>query len=128
MQQVLTNLLSNAIKFTPGKGEIKVRITNLEGDIKVEVMDTGAGIAAEELPRIFDDFYRGGDREKTGTGLGLSIVKRIVEAHGGQIRAESPNPEDESARGSKFTFTLPQRLVIASKKQNKQKRVSKRKT
>ena len=123
LQQVITNLLTNAIKFTPEKGEIKLRVTDRAGDIQVEVMDTGAGIAAEELPKIFDDFYRGGDREKAGTGLGLSIAKRIVEAHGGQIWVESPNPEDKSARGSKFTFTLPRKLVLAGKKGGKTKLV-----
>ncbi len=125
LQQVITNLLTNAIKFTAEKGETKLRVTNREGDIQVEVMDTGTGIAAEELPKIFDDFYRGGDREKAGTGLGLSIVKRIVEAHGGKIWAESPNPEDKLTRGSKFTFTLPKSLVLADKKQGKQNLVRK---
>ena len=72
----------------------------------------GVGITAEELPMIFDDFFRGGDKEKTGTGLGLSIVKRVVEAHGGKIWAECPNPEDKEAKGSKITFTLPINLVI----------------
>jgi len=115
LQQVITNLFTNAIKFTPEKGEIKLRVTEREGDIQLEVMDTGTGIAAEDLPKIFDDFYRGGDKEKSGTGLGLSIVKRIVDAHGGKIWAESPNPEDTSKRGSKFTFTLPKKPVSADK-------------
>jgi len=120
LQQVITNLLTNAIKFTPEKGEIKIRVTDHKSNIQVEVMDNGDGIAAEELPQIFNDFYRGGDREKAGTGLGLSIVKRIVEAHGGRIWAESPNPEDKSARGSKFIFTLPKRPVPVNKEQGKQ--------
>ena len=127
LQQVITNLLTNAIKFTPEKGEIKVRVTDREKCVQVEVMDTGSGIAAEDLPKIFNDFYRGGDREKTGTGLGLSIVRRIVEAHGGVIWAESPNPEDETARGSKFTFTLPKNLGLPDMKQGKHERRRKEK-
>jgi signal transduction histidine kinase len=110
LQQVMTNLLTNAIKFTPEKGTIKLRVTEHQSDIQVEVMDTGTGIAAEDLPKIFDDFYRGIDSTKSGTGLGLSIVRRIVQAHKGRIWAESPNPEDELARGSKFTFIVPKDL------------------
>ena len=121
LKQAITNLLVNAIKFTPEGGDVLVRIAEQEGGICVEIMDTGAGISAEEMPKIFDDFYRGGDREKAGTGLGLSIVRRVVGAHGGKIWAESPNPEDEKARGSKFTLTLPRRLVIDGRKQNHKK-------
>ena len=119
LQQVITNLFTNAIKFTPEKGEIKLRVTGREGNIHVEVMDTGVGISAEDLPQIFDDFYRGGEREKAGTGLGLSIAKRIVEAHRGKIWAESPNPEDKMKRGSKFTFTLPKKLVLTEENKDK---------
>jgi hypothetical protein len=74
-------------------------------DILVQVMDTGSGIPGEELPWVFDDFYRGKDAPGGGAGVGLSIVKRIVEAHAGRIWAESPYPESE--KGAKFTFTLP---------------------
>ena len=116
LQQVMTNLLTNAIKFTPEKGTVRLRVTDRESDIQVEVMDTGDGIAAEELPKIFNDFYRGIDATKEGTGLGLSIVRRIIEAHKGRIWVESPNPEDKSARGSKFTFTLPKNVTLADKK------------
>ncbi len=115
LQQLITNLLANAIKFTPEKGEVKLRVSNQRGDIQVEVMDTGIGIPAEDLRKIFEDFYRRDDAERTGTGLGLSIAKRIVEAHGGKIWAESPNPEDKLTRGSKFTFTLPKSLALATK-------------
>jgi len=116
LQQVMTNLLANAIKFTPEKGVVRLRISNRVSDIQVEVMDTGIGIAAEDLPKIFDDFYRGIEPTKEGTGLGLSIAKRIVEAHGGRIWVESPNPDDESARGSKFTFTLPKNPGLVGKR------------
>lgn len=128
LKQVITNLLVNAIKFTPENGEVLLRITEQSGDIYTEVLDTGVGISAEELPKIFDDFYRGVDREKAGSGLGLSIVKRVVEAHGGKIWAESPNPEDKKGRGSKFTFTLPKSLVIAGKKRNRNTGIRSQKT
>jgi signal transduction histidine kinase len=91
-------------------------------------MDTGTGISTEDMPKIFDDFYRGSDREKAGTGLGLSIVSRVVEAHGGKIWAESPNPEDKKGRGSKFTLTLPKSLVIAGKKQSRKEQSKGHKT
>ncbi|MEW6034125.1 MAG: ATP-binding protein [Chloroflexota bacterium] len=105
MQQVLTNLLSNAVKFTQEGGEVRVRIRELRGKVSVEVMDNGPGIPEDDLPRIFDDFYRGKTATAGGAGLGLSIAKRVVEAHNGRIWVESPYPE--SARGAKFTFTLP---------------------
>jgi len=120
LQQVMTNLLANAIKFTPEKGTIKLRVTDHENNIQVEVMDNGDGIATEELPKIFDDFHRGSDPTKAGTGLGLSIAKRIVEAHKGRIWAESPNPEDKLARGSKFTFILPKNLESARNRREKE--------
>ena len=120
LKQVLTNLLSNAVKFSAEKSEIKLRATEREDDIQVEVMDTGSGISAEDMPKIFEDFYRGASREKPGTGLGLSIAKRVVEAHGGKIWAESPNPEDKEGRGSKFTFTLPKTPVISDNKKDEQ--------
>jgi len=71
----------------------------------VEVIDTGIGIPAEELPRIFDDFYRGLSSANKGAGLGLSIAKRIIEAHGGKIWAVSPPSGKDN--GSEFIFTLP---------------------
>ncbi len=124
LKQAITNLLVNAIKFTPEDGDVLMRVTEHKGDIFMEIMDTGTGISAEDLPKIFDDFYRGSDREKPGTGLGLSIVRRVVEAHGGKIWAESPNPEDKKGQGSKFTMTLPKSLVIAGKKQSQKKLAS----
>lgn len=108
LQQVFTNLLGNAIKFTPEGGTVALKVGE-EGDhILVEVIDTGIGISPEELPRIFDDFYRGLSVNSSGAGLGLSIAKKIVEAHSGKIWVESPCPE--SGTGSKFTFTLPKNL------------------
>jgi signal transduction histidine kinase len=104
LQQVLINLISNAINYTRD-GMALVRVKEYENEIAIEVTDTGIGIPPDELPRIFDDFFRGKNAGKKGTGLGLSISKRIVEAHGGKLWAESPCPE--TGMGSKFTFTLP---------------------
>jgi len=104
LKQVVTNLLSNAIKFTPSGGMVTVRAKDDEDFVQVEVADTGIGVPVEELPKIFDGFYRGLDMAGRGAGLGLSISKKIVEAHHGRIWAVSPCPE--SGRGIKFTFTL----------------------
>ena len=104
LQQVITNLVSNAINYTP-EGTVTIRITEERNELRVEVMDTGIGIPSEELPQVFDDFFRASNVEARGTGLGLSITKRIVEAHGGKIWVESPPPETK--KGAKFTFTLP---------------------
>ena len=104
LQQVLNNLISNAINYTRD-GAALVRVKESENEITLEVIDTGIGIPRDELPRIFDDFFRGKNAGKKGTGLGLSISKRIIEAHGGKLWAESPCPE--TGKGSKFTFTLP---------------------
>ena len=106
LQQVINNLVSNAINYTP-EGVVTIRVTEEDSDVKVEVMDTGIGIPPEDLPRVFDDFFRASNVDIKGTGLGLSIAKRIVEAHGGRIWVESPDPESNT--GSKFTFTLPKR-------------------
>jgi len=106
LQQVITNLVSNAINYTP-EGTVTLGIKDGEKDIEVEVMDTGIGIPPEDLPRVFDDFFRASNVEVKGTGLGLSISKRIVEAHGGKIWVESPCPGSDT--GSKFTFTLPKK-------------------
>ncbi|MBX3013177.1 MAG: PAS domain-containing protein [Caldilineaceae bacterium] len=106
VEQVLTNLIHNAIKFTPPGGAIQVSATiNEEGALLVKVTDTGVGIAQEDLPRIFERFYKA-DRARSGggTGLGLAIAKHITQAHGGRIWVES-----RISKGSTFFFTLPQR-------------------
>jgi signal transduction histidine kinase len=105
LRQVLNNLLSNAIKFTPSEGLITISVEDKRDCFQVEVMDTGVGIPPDDLPYVFDEFFRGRNAERTGAGLGLSIAKKIVEAHGGKIWAESPCTDD--GKGSKFTFTLP---------------------
>jgi len=106
LQQVITNLMSNAINYTP-EGTVTIRVNEEDNDIQVEVMDTGIGIPPDDLPHVFDDFFRASNVETKGTGLGLSIAKRIVEAHGGKIWVESPCPETNT--GSKFIFILPKR-------------------
>ncbi|MGQ9602163.1 MAG: ATP-binding protein [Candidatus Bipolaricaulia bacterium] len=105
LEQALTNLLNNAVKFTPQGGEVHLEVKDQGDHLQVTVRDTGVGIAPEELPRIFEEFYRGKGAEGKGAGLGLAIAKKIVEAHGGKIWAESPDPV--TGRGSRFTFTIP---------------------
>ena len=102
--QVFANLLHNATRHTGPGGEIRIRAARAVDAVLFEVRDTGDGIAAEDLDRIFERFYKG-DRSRAtgGTGLGLSIVKHIVEAHGGSIQARSEGP----GRGATFSFTLP---------------------
>jgi signal transduction histidine kinase len=111
LKHVIMNLLSNAIKFTPAGGSVTVRVKDEAEYLQVEVIDTGIGIATEEVPKIFDEFYRGLDLTERGAGLGLSIAKRIVEAHGGKILAVSPAPG--SAKGSQFIVTLPKDVSCA---------------
>ena len=111
LEQVFTNLLGNAVKFTDEGGTITLKVNEEDDRIVTAVMDTGIGISAEELPRIFDDFFRGIRVTAEGAGLGLAISKKIIEAHKGKIWVESPCPE--SGVGSKFTFTLPKDMVAA---------------
>lgn len=103
-QQVITNLVHNAIKFTPAGGHIVISAQVMGDEMVISVRDTGVGISAEDLPRIFERFYKA-DRARSGggTGLGLAIAKHIVQAHGGRIWAES----DGEGQGSTFYFTLP---------------------
>ncbi len=103
IQQVITNLVHNAIKFTPSGGQVTIAASLAEDDVIISVQDTGVGIPAEDLPRIFERFYKV-DRARAsgGTGLGLAIAKHIVQAHSGRIWAESVE-----GRGSTFYFTLP---------------------
>ncbi len=103
VQQVVVNLLHNAIKFTPSGGQVTVRTAWQEGMIRFAVSDTGIGIAAEDLPRIFERFYKvDRSRATSGTGLGLAIARHLIEAHGGRIWVES-----EVGKGSTFYFTIP---------------------
>ena len=117
LQQVVTNLVSNAINYTR-EGTVLVRTREKEDDVRVEVIDSGIGISADDLPRLFNDFFRGSNVEVKGTGLGLSISKRIVEAHGGRIWAESP--DSDTHKGSRFTFTLPKKRTAADEGKREQ--------
>jgi len=104
--QALSNLIDNAVKFTPESGTITISSSLEEkGSVRISIADTGIGIPAEDLGRIFERFYRvdkDRSRELGGTGLGLSIVKHIIEAHGGNVGVKS-----EPGKGSTFWFTLP---------------------
>lgn len=105
MEQVISNLLTNAIRHTPSGGSITVSVRRDDEKLVISVADTGEGIDSEDLPYIFERFYRSGrsrSRKEGGTGLGLAIVKQMVEAHGGKVWAES-----ESGIGSKFNILLP---------------------
>jgi signal transduction histidine kinase len=102
--RVLNNLISNALRHTPSGGKVEVRARRTDGCVQVTVCDSGEGIRAEDLPNIFESFYRGEksrSRATGGAGLGLAIARGIVHAHGGEIRVES-QPGD-----TRFTFTLP---------------------
>ena len=103
IEQVLVNLIHNAVKFTRSGGEIVLLAEAGKGVVRFAVKDTGAGIPAEDIPRIFERFYRvDKSRAGGGTGLGLSISRHIIESHGGEIWVESVE-----GKGSVFFFTLP---------------------
>jgi two-component system phosphate regulon sensor histidine kinase PhoR len=102
-REVVTNLVHNAIKFTPKRGKVRVKAVLEENHVVISVKDSGVGISAQDLPRIFERFYKA-DRARSGggTGLGLAIAKHIVQGHGGRIWVESVE-----GQGSTFYFTLP---------------------
>jgi signal transduction histidine kinase len=103
MRQVAANLLDNAVKHTPGGGRIRIEAHRDGADAVLSVTDTGIGIPADELPRIWDRLYRGDkSRSERGLGLGLSLVKAIVEAHGGSVAVTST-----PGAGSRFELRLP---------------------
>ena len=96
------NLLDNAIKYTPGGGHVEISAQTHGNEVVVTVKDTGAGIPAEEIPRIWERLYRGDkSRSQRGLGLGLSLVRAIVNAHGGRIELQS-----DVGKGSSFTINL----------------------
>jgi signal transduction histidine kinase len=104
LQRVLSNLLQNAIHHTPPDGSVLVTAAAADGAVQIEVADTGRGIAAEDRPRVFEAFYRGGSeaaRTHAGSGLGLAISRAIVEAHGGRIWLA------DASHGTSVRFTLP---------------------
>jgi len=103
LERILTNLLSNALKYSSRDSEVVVRAERSGCEVAISVIDRGAGIAAEDLPRLFERFYRTSIVHKAeGLGLGLYITRMLVEAHGGRIWVES-----EVGKGSTFTFTMP---------------------
>ena len=110
--QVLLNLVGNAIKFTEA-GEVRIRARAAAGELVVAVSDTGPGIPASEIQRIFEEFHQidsSNTKAKGGTGLGLSIAKRIVEMHGGRIDVDSV-----VGKGSTFEVVLPVRAVAMAR-------------
>jgi HAMP domain-containing protein/nitrogen-specific signal transduction histidine kinase len=104
LQQIFWNLINNAVKFTPPNGQITITTTNDSAEkLRVEIADSGMGIEAEALPKIFDAFEQGGRTESGGLGLGLAISKTLVEAHKGTITAHSAGRN----KGSTFTLVFP---------------------
>jgi histidine kinase len=102
--QVVTNIIGNALLYTPSGGRVEVRSTRAEGKAVVTVADSGAGIAAADLPHVFERFYRGSQQDQAGgTGIGLTIARGIARAHGGDVIAESAG----EGRGSTFVVRLP---------------------
>jgi two-component system, OmpR family, sensor histidine kinase BaeS len=100
VRQVLSNLVSNAVRYSPPGGEVKVELAPAGSGARLSVADSGPGIAPEDLPHVFDRYYKSADSR--GMGLGLAIARYLVEAHGGQIQAES-----EPGKGTTIWFTLP---------------------
>jgi two-component system phosphate regulon sensor histidine kinase PhoR len=107
LERVVVNLVHNALKFTPAGGKIRVSAARTEDGLTVEVEDNGAGILPEDVPRVFERFFKA-DRARggSGTGLGLAVARHTIEAHGGHISVAS-RPEE----GSKFTIVLPAKLA-----------------
>lgn len=106
IKHVIKILLDNAIKFSPEKGKISLSVNNCPEGVAVVMQDSGIGIQQEELDIIFESFYQTEDhltRAHGGMGIGLAIAKRIVEAHGGKLRAES----EGLGQGARFLFILP---------------------
>jgi len=105
VKQILFNLLSNAVKFTPSGGKVTLAARATEEQVVIAVQDTGIGIDADEMDKIFEEFYQvGASRTQEGTGLGLALTRRLVELHDGQLTVES-----EPGVGSTFTVTMPRR-------------------
>ena len=103
LNQVWVNLLDNAIKFNSKNGIVSINMKKEEGNIFINITDTGVGIESESIPKIFDKFYQGDISHAThGNGLGLTIVKKIIKLNGGTIECDSI-----VSKGTKFTIILP---------------------
>jgi signal transduction histidine kinase len=104
LAQVLRNLLSNALRHTPAGGRVAVSVSRAGQQVQLQVADTGSGISPEDLPHVFDRFYRGSQNRgrRNGAGLGLAIARQLIAAHGGQIAVSSP-----PGLGTTFTIALP---------------------
>jgi two-component system sensor histidine kinase BaeS len=108
--QVMSNLLSNALRHTPGGGRVTVSAWTTQREVGILVTDTGEGLTPEQLPHVFERFYRGDSartRDDRGSGIGLTIAKAIVDAHGGAIGVSSDGP----GQGARFVVTLPRAIV-----------------
>jgi signal transduction histidine kinase len=101
LERAITNLIGNAIKFTD-HGEVRVQVSRLEREAKIELIDTGVGMDAQMLERVFEPFERGGETRREGSGLGLAVVKAVIEAHGGHVRLEG-----QIGVGTKASVLLP---------------------
>ena len=103
IERVLQNLIDNALNYTPENGKVKIKMEETSKEVRVSVMNTGPGIASEDLSKIFNRYYKvENNRSKRGTGLGLAIVKNILEIHQTDIRVESENQGNTI-----FSFNLP---------------------
>jgi signal transduction histidine kinase len=110
LRRLIANLLDNALKYTQAGGSVELTVFQNAGSAALTVRDTGSGISAGDLPRIFERFYRcDQSRSVAGTGLGLSLARAIARAHGGEITVES-----RPGRGSAFTVTLPRAFAPAN--------------
>ena len=105
LQEAISNLLANSLKYTPREGHVSINVKDKGNTILVQIKDTGIGIPKDELPSIFEEFFRASNArevERDGTGLGLSIAKQVIEKHNGKIWVES-----EQGSGSTFYILLP---------------------
>jgi signal transduction histidine kinase len=102
LERIAVNLISNALKYSPPEEPVCLAVERRDGEVAVSISDRGCGIAPDDLPHIFQRFYRAQTRKADSIGLGLYITCLLVEAHGGQIGVESAK-----GQGSTFTFTLP---------------------
>jgi signal transduction histidine kinase len=102
IERVLQNLIDNALNYTPENGKVKIKMTEVQRQVNISVTNTGPGIASNDLPKIFDRYYKVESNSSRGTGLGLAIVKNILEIHQTDIEVKS-----EQQGNTIFSFNLP---------------------